>query len=99
MTLLIWLTLGYAAVLVLALAVGLTMVWLRLRRIDRGLAAARDSLVRTRDASAGLDDGIDPLRERLLAAISALHEAAEDLSGAEEAVVEGTATAAGRGAG
>lgn len=98
MTLLIWLTLAYAAVLVLALAVGLTVVWLRLRRIDRGLEAARDSLVRTRDASAGLDDGIDPLRERLLAAIEALHEAAEDLSGAEEAVVEGTA-AAGRGAG
>ncbi|MBW3554612.1 MAG: hypothetical protein KY466_13945 [Gemmatimonadetes bacterium] len=99
MTLLIWLTLAYAAILVLALAVGLIMVWLRLRGIDRGLEAAHDSLVRVRDASAGLDDGIEPLRERLLAAIRALQEAAEELAGAEEKVAERSGAAAGGGAG
>lgn len=99
MTLLIWLTLAYAAILVAVLAVGLIMVWLRLRGIDRGLEAARDSLVRVRDASAGLDDAIEPLRERLLAAIRALQEAAEELAGAEEKVGERSGAAAGGGAG
>lgn len=97
MTLLLWLTLAYAAVLVLALAVGLILVWVRLRRIAAALGEARASLVRVRDASAGLSDAIHPLRDRLLAAISALEEAAEDLEGAEEQVGAGAGAAAGGG--
>lgn len=99
MTLLVWLTLAYAVVLVAALAIGLTLVWLRLRGVDRALAAARDSLVRVRDSSAGLDDGIRPLRERLLASVEALEAAAEDLVDARERVQERAGTVAQAGAG
>lgn len=96
MRLLLWLTLAYAAVLVLTLAVGLTVAWLRLRSIDHGLAAAHAALVRVEVASASLDDEIAPLRDRLLAAIDALQVAGEDLTGAEERIRERVrATAAG----
>lgn len=88
MKLLLWLTLGYAAVLVLVLAVGLVLAWLRLRGIDRALEAARDSLLQVRDASAGLDDRVVPLREPLMAAVGALQHAGEDLSEADERVRE-----------
>lgn len=97
MTVLLWVTLGYAAVLVLVLAVGLGMVWLRLRGIHRGLAAVGDALSHVRAASEGLDERVEPIRERLLAAIHLLQEAAEDLSDADERVSEQRdATPAGR---
>lgn len=88
MTLLLWLTIGYAAVLVLVLAVGLILVWLRLRAIDRALEATRDALVRASDASGDLDDRVAPLRERLLSAFAALQEAGDDLSEADERIRE-----------
>lgn len=97
MTLLLWLTLAYLAILVLALAVGLTLVWLRLRAVDRGLAAAHSSLLRVAEASAPLEEQIAPLRDRLLAAIDALEVAAEDLTGAEERVRERSGVAAAGG--
>jgi hypothetical protein len=85
-TVLLWLTLAYAAVLVLTLAGGLTAIWLRLRGIDRALTAARDSLVRVRDASAPLDAAIRPVRERMLDAARSLEQAARELSAADEFV-------------
>lgn len=95
MTVLLWLTLAYAAVLVLALAVGLTTVWLRLRGIDRALDAARSSLLETRDATSGLPDAIDPLVHRLMATVESLEEAAGELREADERVKERLGTAAG----
>lgn len=97
MTLLLWLTLAYLAILVLALAGGLTLVWLRLRAIDRGLAAAHSSLLQVAEASAPLEEEIAPLRDRLMAAIEALETAAEDLTGAGERVRERSDVAAAGG--
>lgn len=95
MTLLLWLTLAYAAVLVLALAAGLITVWLRLRGIDRALDSARRSLLETRDATSELDDAIDPLVARLLATVDALQQAAGELVEADERAQERFGTAAG----
>jgi septal ring factor EnvC (AmiA/AmiB activator) len=83
-TLLLWLTLGYAVILVLALAIGLTAIWWRLRGIDRALAAARDSLTRVRDATAPLETAIEPMRERMLESARSLQTAARELSAADE---------------
>jgi hypothetical protein len=88
MTLLLWLTLAYAAVLVLALAAGLTAIWLRLRGIGRALTAARDSLARVRDATAPLEAAMTPLQDRMLELAGSLEEAASELVVAGEAVGE-----------
>lgn len=95
MTVLLWLTLGYAAVLVIALAAGLTAVWVRLRGIDRALESARKSLVETRAATGGLPESIDPLVQHLMATVESLHEAASELTEADERVQERLGTAAG----
>lgn len=97
MTILTWLTLGYAAVLVLVLAVGLLTVWLRLRGIAAALGAARDALARVRDATGGLDEGIAPLRDQLLEAVQALESAADDLGAAGDRVRERSGAPAGAG--
>lgn len=95
MTLLLWLTLAYTAVLVLTLAAGLTAVWLRLRGIDRALEAAHGSLTETRDATSGLHDSIEPVVQRLMATVGSLEEAAGELREADERVQEQTRIAAG----
>lgn len=95
MTVLIWLTLAYAAVLVLALAAGLTAVWLRLRGIDRALDAARKSLADTRDATSGLHESVDPLVQRLMATVESLEEAASEMTEADERVQERLGAPAG----
>jgi hypothetical protein len=85
-TVLLWLTLAYAAILVLALAAGLTAIWLRLRGIDRGLTAARDSLARVRDATGPLDAAIGLVREPMLETSRSLETAATELATAAEAL-------------
>lgn len=97
MTLLLWLTLAYAAVLVLVLAVGLITVWLRLRGIDRALGSARQSLGEVCDATTGLDAALDPLVERLMGTVESLERAASELSDADQRLRErmGAAPAGG----
>lgn len=98
MTVLLWLTLAYAAVLVLALAAGLVTVWLRLRGIDRALGSARRSLVEVEDGTRGLDAAMDPLVDRLLATVESLDRAASELSQADQRVRERSGAAAAGGA-
>lgn len=83
MTLLLWITLVWAGVLILGLVAGLTLAWLRLRAVDRSLAAVREALLRTRDATADFDRSVAPVRGRLLATLDALQSAVEALEGAE----------------
>ena len=83
MTLLLWLTLVWAGVLILVLVAGLTLAWLRLRAIDRSLIAVREALFRTRDATADFDRSVAPVRGRLLATLDALQSAVEAREGAD----------------
>lgn len=97
MMVLLWLTLAYAAVLVLALAAGLITVWLRLRGIDRALGSARQSLDEVCEATTGLKAALDPLVERLMGTVESLERAATELSAADQRVRErmGAAPAGG----
>ena len=83
MTLLLGLTLACAGVLILVLVVGLMLAWLRMRAIDRSLASFREAFFRTRDATAGFDRSVAPVRERLVATLDVLRGAVEALEAAE----------------
>jgi hypothetical protein len=80
MTVLISVTLAYAAILVLALAASLTAILVRLRRIDRALDRTRRALLRVRSGTEPLALHFEPIEQRLGAAIRSYKEAADDLS-------------------
>ena len=60
MQLLMLLTLVYAAVLVLALAVSLILIWLHLKRIGAVLGQARGELEAVRDSTSALGRLLEP---------------------------------------
>lgn len=86
MQLLTVLTLIYAGVLVLALAVSLIAIRLRLGAIDHALEGARASLGRVCAASEPLHDELAPIEERLKEALRSVNEAADELDGAHDAI-------------
>jgi HAMP domain-containing protein len=87
MELLRTLTLIYAAVLVLALAVSLVAIWVYLRRTAHRLAEARAALAAAQRETAPLEELLCPVRDlgeeasgELWAAKSSLEQADEHLS-------------------
>lgn len=88
MQVLLVLTLIYAAVLVLALAISLIAIWWQLRGVDRALDAARGSLEGVRDATQALDERLTPIGEPLLEALTEFQTAAQELSEADRRVRE-----------
>lgn len=72
-------TLVYAGVLVLALAVSLTAIWVYLRRIAGALGGAREAFSRVATETEHLDPNLHPLRDLS-------REAAEEMSAAESAL-------------
>lgn len=77
MSVLGWLTLGYAAVLVIVLATSLTAIALYLRSTSRLLGEAREALERVRDHTAPLEGPLAALE----AAVSEVAEQAADAIG------------------
>lgn len=75
MTVLVWVTLIWAAVLVLAVAASLLAIWLVLRRIGGTLAEVREALAEVSARS-------EPLEGHLKAVDEPLADAEEVLSGA-----------------
>ena len=59
-----WVTVAYAAVLVLALAIALTTIAVYLWRIAAGMIRVRDALARVRDETAALPGHLKPLEQR-----------------------------------
>lgn len=81
---LVTLTLIYAGVLVLALAVSLTAIWISLRRIAAALADARAALVTVGRETEPLGPYLEPLREAFEGGAGELVEARTRLAGADD---------------
>jgi methyl-accepting chemotaxis protein len=69
------LTLIYAVVLVLALAVSLIIIWMYLRRIAGSLSQTRATLESVGDTTRSLDDHFQRLQDESVGASAALIEA------------------------
>lgn len=83
------LTLGYVAILVIALALSLIAIWYRLLKVNRVLAEVDEALREVRSRSARLDELLRPLDEATAAA-------ADEVIGAHASVENAQGTAAER---
>lgn len=84
MRLLRTLTIGYAVVLVLALASSLTAIWVYLRRIASGLGDVRSALASVSADTAPLGQHIEPLHGKTAESAEALAAARASLERADE---------------
>lgn len=84
MRLLRTLTMGYVAVLVIALASSLTAIWVYLRRIAGGLGKVRSALAAVSDDTEPLDQHLQPLHDRVGDSAEALAAAQASLERADE---------------
>jgi hypothetical protein len=90
------LTLVYVAVLVLALAASLTLIWIYLRRIAAALGGAREALTVVAARTRPLPELLRPVNPLLERSLHDLQEADARLGSARERLDE---LAEGRGAG
>jgi hypothetical protein len=90
------LTLIYVAVLVLALAASLTLIWIYLRRIAAALGGAREALAVVQARTRPLPDLLQPVNPLLERSLQDLREAEARLGSARERLDE---LAQGQGAG
>ncbi len=74
----------YAAILVLAVAGSLILIWFFLRRIRTALAQTEDALANVQSATQALGKRIEPLRATPEAIGGALTEAKKELQSADE---------------
>lgn len=81
MQLLAWLTVIYAIVLVLALAVSLITIFVYLWKIGSALAQVKDGLIQARDNTAPLAGHLDFINGGLIGVGDGLHSADGHLAG------------------
>jgi HAMP domain-containing protein len=88
MELLLFLTLIYIGVLVVALAASLIAIWIYLRRISRALGEVREALAAARRETGPLEDALRPLRDLFEETAGEMNAAESALEQADEALAE-----------